>query len=292
MVDAFTDTPFKGNPAAVYLLEEEELAGTDDQWMQAVAKEFNVSATAFITPAVGGVLDSLNRRFHLRYFIRAAEIELCGHATLASAHFLFESGLVKGEMIEFYTKSGILTIKKVQDLKNLGFSNLCTNGGEKFSYELDFPVIEVVDCTLSEIPSIPITLNGLSVVNASKTNAGDLIVELTSGKDIVDIRPNFDEIERCAGRSVVMTAPAPPGTGFELYTRVFCPKMGHNEDPVTGSVHCALAGYWSKKLGKQKLIAYQASTRGGILQLQLDEQNRRVRIRGDAVTVMAGTLYA
>ncbi|KAL0928576.1 hypothetical protein M5K25_000473 [Dendrobium thyrsiflorum] len=285
VVDAFTDTPFKGNPAAVCLLEEE--AGVDDNWMQNVAKEFNISETAFLVPSNA----SSKPRFRLRWFTPVAEVKLCGHATLASAHFLFTSGLVKGDVIDFDTLSGILITKKIQDFSKLGFAEPCTNGnGESFSIELDFPIIQVVDCVSEEIPSFTETLNDLSMVNVQKTSNGDLLVELTSGKDLADIKPNFVELARCVGRGVIMTAPAPPGTGFDFFTRFFCPKMGVNEDPVCGSAHCALAPYWSRKLGKNNLIAYQASPRSGILDLQVDEERSRVLIRGKAVTVMEGFL--
>ncbi|KAI0530827.1 hypothetical protein KFK09_000375 [Dendrobium nobile] len=231
VVDAFTDTPFKGNPAAVCLLEEE--AGLNDNWMQNVAKEFNISETAFLLPSNA----SSKPRFRLRWFTPVAEVKLCGHATLASAHFLFTSGVVKGDVIEFDTLSGILVTKKMQDFGKLGFAEPCSNGnGESFSIELDFPIIQVVDCVSEEMPSFPETLNDLSMVNVQKTSNGDLL------------------------------------------------------DPVCGSAHCALAPYWSRKLGKNNLMAYQASPRCGILDLQVDEERSRVLIRGKAVTVMEGFL--
>ncbi|PKU80756.1 hypothetical protein MA16_Dca014594 [Dendrobium catenatum] len=261
-VDAFTDTPFKGNPAAVCFLEEGE--GVDDDWMQAVAKEFNLS-----------------------------QVDLCGHATLASAHFLLTSGITEAHTLEFLTRSGILKATKLDLLKENNLSRPCNDGGESFLIELNFPLIEAINVNSAEIPSIPNTLNGLSIVNIQKGNedGGDIIVELSSGEDVTNLKPNFDELCKCAGRGVIVTAPAPPGSDFDFFSRFFCPKFGINEDPVTGSAHCLLAPYWSKKLGKQNLMAYQASPRGGILKLQLDEPNQRVLIRGEAVTVMTGTLF-
>ncbi|VAH75942.1 unnamed protein product [Triticum turgidum subsp. durum] len=130
----------------------------------------------------------------------------------------------------------------------------------------------------------------VSVHKSVTTN--DFIVELSSGKEVADVLPNIEEIRKCAGRGVIVTAPAPAGSGYDFFTRFFCPKFGIDEDPVCGSAHCVLAPYWGGKLGKQKLIAFQVSPRSGTLYLELDVVNRRVRIQGEAVTVMAGTLFA
>ncbi|RWW87398.1 hypothetical protein BHE74_00003778 [Ensete ventricosum] len=180
-----------------------------------------------------------------------ADVKLCGHGTLAAAHFLWTSGLVSSTVIEFATKSGILTAKKVIRSNLLGAPNVALNeAGEKFSIELDFPVIPVGGCNAAETPSITETLNGAS------------IVELSSGKEVVDLHPNFDEIQKCAGNGLIVTAPAPPGSEYDIFTRFFCPKFGINE----------------------------ASPRGGRLDLQLVEETQRVYIRGEAVTVMVGSL--
>ncbi|KAL5995882.1 hypothetical protein ACLOJK_025955 [Asimina triloba] len=288
-IDAFTDLPFKGNPAAICLLEEEK----DDVWMQSVAAEFNLSETAFLRladPAVGNPSEngSPNSRFHLRWFTPVAEVQLCGHATLAAAHFLFTRGLSETSTIEFFTKSGLLTAKKVDCSKQLERASSNDDKEECFSVELDFPAIPVTDCNSSEIPSIPRTLNGVSTLNVQKTTSGDLIVELPSGKAVADLQPQIDEIRECPGVGVIITGKAPHGSGFDFFTRFFCPKLGINEDPVCGSAHCALASYWSKKLGKQDLISKQVSTRGGILELHMEELTQRVLIRGRAVTVMTG----
>ncbi|WOK95982.1 hypothetical protein Cni_G04689 [Canna indica] len=298
VIDAFTSSPFKGNPAAVCFLESPEDEAVSDEWMQLVAREFNISQTAFLARATSAVYSGLdcpsdrtNPRFRLRWFTPVAEVKLCGHATLAAAHFLWTSSLVDSEVIEFVTKSGLLTAKKVIQSNLLG--TLSTKALEKFAIELDFPVVPIVGCDAAESPSVPETLNGASVINVQKTStAQDLIVELSSAKEIVDLHPNFEEIQKCAGRGLIVTAPAPAGSEFDFFTRFFCPKFGINEDPVCGSAHCALAPYWSKKLGKTNLIAYMASPRGGILDLQLVAETERVYIRGEAVTVMVGSLLA
>ncbi|KAM0954204.1 putative trans-2,3-dihydro-3-hydroxyanthranilate isomerase [Dioscorea sansibarensis] len=294
VVDAFTDTAFKGNPAAVCFLEDGYQV--DDEWMQSVAKEFNISETAFLTHAVSGD----NPRFNLRWFTPVAEVDLCGHATLAAAHFLLSYGLVKCDVIEFATKSGILTATKVSGMKqstlfNVKDENFTKSNGEKesFSIELNFPVCKVVECDPGEIPSIPETLNGASVINVTKKGStDDIIVEVASGHDVVNLKPRLDEIRHCAGRGLIVTGPAPPGSGYDIFSRFFCPKMGIDEDPVCGSAHCALAPYWSKKLGKNNLVAYMASPRGGRLDVTLDENAERVYLRGKSVVVMEGSLLA
>ncbi|KAJ4789555.1 Phenazine biosynthesis-like domain-containing protein [Rhynchospora pubera] len=303
VIDAFTGEAFKGNPAAVCLLEE--TAEVDEHWMLSVAKEFNISETCFLTrvvSAVGSYPNSSNQsvdipRFSLRWFTPVAEpctsyllsqphhqVNLCGHATLASAHFLFTSALLEHETIEFITKSGLLTAKKVTKSKS-------ASKDMKLFIELDFPADQVVKCNASELPSIPLTLNGLSVVNVLKTTASDdFIVEVSSGKEVAELQPNFMEIQKCAGRGVIVTGQAPDGSGFDFFSRFFCPKLGVNEDPVCGSAHCALVPYWSRKLQKKSLTAFMASPRSGVLHLELDEKSQRVRISGEAVTVMVGTL--
>ncbi|XP_042462600.1 uncharacterized isomerase BH0283-like isoform X3 [Zingiber officinale] len=249
VIDAFTSTPFKGNPAAVCLLDAPEDAAAGDDWMQSVAKEFNAPVTAFLSRAVdvgsdGPTNGVAGPRFNIRWFTSVLEVNICGHATLAAAHFLWSLDLVN-----------------------------------------------VAECDTSEKPLIPDTLNGASVINVLKFGADeDLIVELSSTKEILNLQPNFEEIQKCAGGSLAVTAPAPAGSEFDFFTRYFCPKFGVYEDHVCGSVHCALAPYWSKKLGKNSLVAYMASPRSGRLDLELIAEARRICIRGEAVTVMTGTL--
>ncbi|XP_028788910.1 uncharacterized protein LOC114744931 isoform X2 [Neltuma alba] len=263
LVDAFTESPFKGNPAAVCLLDEER----DEKWLQAVACEFNISETCYLTriaesesPA-NSTNASSNPRFHLRWFTPVFEVKLCGHATLAAAHTLFSSGLVASNIVEFVTLSGVLTAKKIPDIS--------------------------IACA-SDLENV---LEGAPIVEIKRTTIGDdLLVEVTSGKSVIELKPQFDAIVKCPGRGIIVTAVAPSDSGFDFYSRFFCPKAGINEDPVCGSAHCALASYWSKKLGKLDFNAYQASSRGGVLNIHVDEQSQRVLLRGKAIKVMEGCI--
>ncbi|KAL8054991.1 hypothetical protein ABFS82_04G026400 [Erythranthe guttata] len=295
LVDAFTDSAFKGNPAAVCLLVEER----DDEWLQAVAREFNISQTCFLTrltESADSVVASVPR-FRLRWFTTVAEVKLCGHATLAASHILFVYDMVKSDTIEFSTLSGILTAKRVVDSQPSDSSVFEKNGAstpDNSLIELDFPVVPVIQyngATNAEVAMISKSLNGASINEIYKaTTVDDFLVLLPTGKAVEEVEPNFVEILKCSGRGLIITAPAPTGSGFDFYSRFFCPKLGIYEDPVCGSAHCALAPYWSKKLGKCDFIAYQASARSGILYLHLDNENKRVLLRGKAVAVMEGTL--
>ncbi|XP_057461385.1 uncharacterized protein LOC130751746 [Actinidia eriantha] len=295
VVDAFTDSAFKGNPAAVCLLEEER----EDEWMQSVASEFNISETCYLTRIADSELkthDSSdatpNPRFRLRWFTPVAEVKLCGHATLAASHFLFTSGLVDTNKIEFLTLSGVLTAKRVPEAKKAESLSLEDGGTQDcFLIELNFPVVPLTEFDSAGVPSISKALNGASVIDLRKTTTeDDLFVVLPSGKTVADLQPQFDEIEQCPGSGLIITGLAPSESEFDFVSRYFCPKFGIKEDPVTGSVHCALAAYWSKKLGKCDFVAYQASPRGGVINLHLDEKGQRVLLRGKAVTVMEGSL--
>ncbi|KAJ0946425.1 putative trans-2,3-dihydro-3-hydroxyanthranilate isomerase [Helianthus annuus] len=282
VVDAFTDTAFKGNPAAVCLLDDIE---KDDKWLQSVATEFNISETCYLTLIPG--LDS-NPRFNLRWFTPVAEVELCGHATLAASHFLFNSGLVKSNTIEFSTLSGILTAKRIPANKINRLSN--GEAEDSFYIELDFPVVPVSDYNDLEVSAISEILNGVSVVDVKINTLDDIYVELSSAKELVELKPQIHKIKAAPGRGIVITARAPDGSGFDFYSRFFCPKYGIDEDPVCGSAHCALAAYWHEKLGKCDFVAYQASPRSGVLHVHLDKENQRVLLRGRATTVMEGSL--
>ncbi|KAL9318403.1 hypothetical protein ACSQ67_014920 [Phaseolus vulgaris] len=327
LVDAFTESVFKGNPAAVCLLEEEK----DKNWFQAVAAEFNLSVTAFLTRITESHhnLNSIhgtsnNPRFHLRWFTPVTEIELCGHATLASAHTLFSSGLVDTDVIEFVTLSGVLTAKKIPAINIISDSNLQKGEAKDgFYIEVNFPVDPVIEFNFEETSQISGALNGVSIIDIKKTQDGDdLFVVVTSGRAVEELQPQLEAIVKCPGRGIIVSAIAPPGSGFDFCSRFFCPKYGVNElrilwkarpilhsswihesrireiisnnynisiqDPVCGGAHCALAPYWSKKLGKCDFNAYQASARGGVLNGHFDEQNQRVLLRGKAVTVMEG----
>uniref|UniRef100_A0A2N9GW52 Uncharacterized protein n=1 Tax=Fagus sylvatica TaxID=28930 RepID=A0A2N9GW52_FAGSY len=227
VVDAFTDSAFKGNPAAVCLLEEER----DEQWLQAVAAEFNISGTCYLTRLSGSdSLDSPNPRFRLRWFTPVAEIELCGHATLAAAHTLFSSGLVNSNIIEFVTLSGILTAKKFPETKESD-SSVIQNGEvqEAFLIELNFPTVETVDFNSVEVSSISSALNGASVIDIKKTTSDALFVVVPSGETVVEIQPQIDAIRNCPGMGIIVSGAAPSGSGFDFYSRVFWPKLGINE---------------------------------------------------------------
>ncbi|XP_061346601.1 uncharacterized protein LOC133292226 [Gastrolobium bilobum] len=294
VVDAFTESAFKGNPAAVCFLEEDR----DHHWLQSVAAEFNISETCYLTRIAESDdnLNSLhgnsNPRFHLRWFTPVTEVKLCGHATLAAAHTLFSSDLMDANIIEFVTLSGVLTAKKIPAINITGASNL-QNGKDEdgFYIELDFPADPITEVNFDETSLISGALNGASIIDIKKSQIGDdLLVEVTSGKNVTEVQPQFDAIVKCPARGIIVSGIAPPGSGFDFYSRFFSPKNGINEDPVTGSAHCALATYWNKKLGKCDFNAYQASPRGGVLNIHLDERNQRVLLRGKAVTVMEGCL--
>ncbi|ESW16615.1 hypothetical protein PHAVU_007G170800 [Phaseolus vulgaris] len=285
VVDAFTDSAFKGNPAAVCLLEEER----DQTWMQSLATEFNLSETCYLTRIADSQRSdiSLNGsstdRFNLRWFTPTTEVELCGHATLASAHVLFSCGLVKSNIIELFTLSGVLTAKKVPGINESGASD------DGFFIELDFPADTVAEFNCADISQISAALNGALIIDVKRTTAEDnLLVELASGKAVVELQPDIGAIAKCPGGGILVTGTASPESGFDYYCRTFFPKCGINEDPVTGSAQCALAPYWAKKLGRCDLSAYAASPRSGVVHVHFDEQSKRILMRGNAVTVMDG----
>ncbi|KAL6968346.1 hypothetical protein U1Q18_034149 [Sarracenia purpurea var. burkii] len=268
VVDAFTDSPFKGNPAAVCLLEEER----DEEWLQAVATEFNISQTCYLTridDSDSEIHDTSNAtgnaRFRLRWFTPVAEVKLCGHATLAASHFLFTSGLVTATKIDYLTLSGVLTAKRVPEAKQTDSLKL-ENGEARdcFLIELDFPVVPVTEFDSAEVlPSISKALNAVSVIDIKKTTTEeDLLVILPSGKAVADLEPQFDELQRCRGKGVIITGLAPSGSGFDFFSRYFCPKLGIKE----------------------------ASPRGGIIELHLEEKSQRVLLRGKARTIMEGSV--
>ncbi|GMI76080.1 hypothetical protein like AT1G03210 [Hibiscus trionum] len=290
VVDAFTESAFKGNPAAVCLLEEER----DELWLQAVAAEFNLSETAYLTRTDGS--DSQTPRFRLRWFTPVTEVMLCGHATLASAHTLFTTGLVNSGIIEFETLSGILTAKKTPEFKApTDASSRIEEPQNGFSVELDFPILPCAELDSTEasvsIPAISKALNGADIIDIKRTTPDDyLLVVLPSAKSVIELKPQVDEIRKYGAGGIVASGAAPVESGFDFVSRCFFPRNGIDEDPVTGSAYCALAPYWSKKLGKCDFMAYQASARGGMLSLHFDDNNQRVLLRGKAVIAMEGTL--
>jgi len=256
LVDAFADAPFRGNPAAVCLLD----APAEEAWMQSVAAEMNQAETAFLVPQGGS-------EYGLRWFTPTAEVDLCGHATLASAHFLWEAGhLPVSETARFHTKSGLLTAARA---------------GEWIT--LDFPAtpLRPVDAP----PGLEAAL-GLSAVWVGQTSF-DYLVEAESEAVVRALTPDFARLLAIEARGVIVTARS-AAPEYAFVSRFFCPSVGINEDPVTGSAHCALAPYWAGKLGKTSMIGYQASRRGGVVKAEL--RGDRVLLSGQAVTTLRGEL--
>lgn len=254
-VHAFTDRPFSGNPAAVCLLEHER----DSQWMQAVATEMNLSETAFVRPLSDG--------FELRWFTPTVEVALCGHATLASAHALWTEGVVAGdELIRFHTESGVLTGARQADL-----------------IELDFPAMPVRSTDPSEELCRALGATA-SFVGQSKY---DMLVLVESEQSLRALQPDFLRLREMPMRGVAVTSPS-DDPRFDFVSRYFAPGAGVDEDPVTGSAHCCLGPFWSERLGKVEMTAFQASARGGIVRVRVSAD--RVYLGGRAVTVMRGVL--
>lgn len=262
-VDAFTDRPFAGNPAAVCWLEE----AADPAWMQSVAAEMNLSETAFVRRLASDPASDHTAGFELRWFTPLVEVDLCGHATLATAHALWSTGLQPAaETLHFHTRSGLLT---------------CTRDGQFI--ELDFPATpaeatEPADGLLEALGSVP------SFIGRTRF---DFLAVYPSPDELRGLRPDFVKLERIPVRGVIATSPS-DDPRFDFFTRFFAPAVGVNEDPVCGSAHCCLAPYWSARLGKTNLNAYQASPRGGVLRLR--HRGARVTLGGQAVTVWQGQL--
>ena len=254
-VDAFTDKPFSGNPAAVVLLPEPR----PDAWMQQVAQEMNLSETAFLLRQEEG--------YRLRWFTPAVEVDLCGHATLASAHTLFETDiLAPHDQARFHTRSGLLTARY--------------NDGE---IELDFPS---TPASKAELPPALREALGIVPQYVGKSRF-DYLIEVGSEDEVRGLAPDFVALRALPVRGIMVTSAAST-TGYDFVSRFFAPGAGIDEDPVTGSAHCCLGPYWGEKLGKQELLAYQASARGGTIRVAL--QSARVRLKGKAVTVFIGKL--
>jgi PhzF family phenazine biosynthesis protein len=255
-VDAFTDTPFRGNPAAVALFEQLP----DDQLLQNLALEMNLSETAYPVRRPDGDWD-------LRWFTPATEVDLCGHATLASAHVLFELGLVTTGRVTFHTRSGPLTCRQ--------------DGG---SVTMDFPIAPAQPCGpvegLAEALGVPVVDQGRSF---------DLLAQLDSPRTVADLQPDMVALARIDTRAVVVTAAGDVDGGpAHFVSRVFGPRVGIAEDPVTGSAHCILGPWWAQRLGTSELDAHQVSARGGRLTVRI--LGDRVELVGQAVTVLDGTL--
>jgi predicted PhzF superfamily epimerase YddE/YHI9 len=262
-VDAFTNEAFKGNPAAVCLLTEPRSA----EWMQQVAAELNLSETAYLTPRAEG------DGYSLRWFTPAIEVPLCGHATLASAHVLWETGRLAPEAAaRFCTLSGWL---------------LARRDGQRI--EMDFPAlglseIEVPDLVVDSLGALP---SAARLVGDQNGNDKNYLVELAGEATVRALRPDFARMRAGLDKGVIATARATT-PGFDFVSRYFATYAGIDEDPVTGSAHCALAPYWAAKLGKPAMVGYQASARGGVVGVEL--RGERVLLRGEAVTIWRGAL--
>jgi len=254
-IDAFTDKPFRGNPAAVCILTRDH----DDAWMQNVAREMNLSETAFLEEKENG--------YNLRWFTPAVEVDLCGHATLASAHALWEEGYTDTkQQIRFYTKSGLLTAERKDDW-----------------IEMNFPAEPE---TRAPAPADLIKALGVDFKYVGK-NRFDYLVEIDLEDTLLRIRPDFALLNTISMRGVIVTSP--PGSGeYDFVSRFFAPQVGVNEDPVTGSAHCCLGPYWTARLGRNEMVGYQASSRGGFVRVRVDKD--RVYLGGQAMTVLRGNL--
>ncbi|CAN5823619.1 PhzF family phenazine biosynthesis protein [soil metagenome] len=256
-VDAFTSQPFAGNPAAVCVLE----GPADPDWMQAVAREMNLSETAFLYP------DPSAGAYRLRWFTPAVEVDLCGHATLASAHVLWEEGqLQMDDLAHFETLSGRLTACRLGDW-----------------IEMDFPAEPPGPWPMPPGFSEAIGAEAVAVV----MNRHDLLVEVESEAVLRGLAPDFQELAKLPGRGVIATSRA-ESDEFDFLSRFFAPKLGIDEDPVCGSAHCGLGPYWGSKLGKAQLLGYQCSARGGVVRVRLD--GKRLHLGGQAVTVLRAEL--
>ena len=257
VVDAFTDRPFAGNPAAVYVLEHWQ----SDEWLQLVGREMNLSETAFLVRRDGN-------EFDLRWFTPKVEVALCGHATLASAHALWESGHATRSAIGFHTrKSGLLTAAPLP------------NG----DIELDFPAKPTKP---SDPPPGMLEALGAKAVAVGR-NEFDYLVEVATDAELRKLAPDFAQLARTECRGVIVTAKSADAR-FDFVSRFFAPQAGINEDPVTGSAHCCLSEYWGDKLGKSEMTGFQASERGGVVRVK--RESGRVKLIGRAGTVTRGEL--
>lgn len=267
-VDAFTDKPFSGNPAAVCLLDDI----LPDSLMQKIAMEMNLSETAFVLREKdedGNPTDT----YSLRWFTPSSEIDLCGHATLASGHIMWQEGVCKeDETIKFNTRSGLLTAKK----SDKGIT-------------LDFPAIPQKE--IKYPPELIASIGGANPVYVGMTK-WNYIIELENEEAIHNAKPDYSIMLSLPGWGTIITAQADKNglgkDGYDVVSRFFAPEKGVPEDPVTGSAHCAIAPYWQNKLGKSTLKAYQASERGGTLLLEVIGD--RVTLTGTGVTMMAGEM--
>lgn len=254
-VDAFTDRPFTGNPAGVCILKRP----ADEQWMRNVAAEMNLSETAFLYPEADG--------YRLRWFTPTVEVPLCGHATLATSHILWEtSQLPLDNIARFHTLSGVLTAER--------------HGPE---IEMNFPLRPIEETP--PLPDLALALGAQPVWFGR--SAMNLLVELDSERTLRSLQPNMDLLARLPAKGVIVTSRS-ERPEFDFVSRYFAPAQGVNEDPVTGSAHCTLAPFWQPRLGKSRMVGSQVSSRSGIVKVRVDQD--RVHLGGTAVTVLKAEL--
>ena len=254
-VDAFTDRPFSGNPAAVCVMDKP----AEEGWMQHVALEMNLSETAFLHPDGDG--------YNLRWFTPTTEVDLCGHATLASAHVLWEQCHVKPDkQVRFNTKSGLLLAQQSDGWIELSFP-------VKPEREADPP-----DGLVEALGTAPLYVG---------RNGSDYLIQVESEQMVRELSPDIGLLAKVDCRGVIVTGRAET-PGYDFVSRFFAPRSGIAEDPVTGSAHCCLGPFWAKRLGKLEFLAYQASARGGVLRVRVGDD--LVYISGQAVTVLRGEL--
>ena len=253
-VDAFTNTPFGGNPAAICVME----SPADERWMQHVAVEMNLSETAYLHPEDDG--------YRLRWFTPGAEVDLCGHATVAAAHVLWEEGHVPLDgACRFHTRSGLLTATRSNDWIHVEFP---FESAESFTDDEG-----IVDAL------------GVTAVNLAKNRLSYVVVEVDSDSAVRATQPDYNALKKLPYHGYIVTA---AGAEIDFVSRFFAPALGVDEDPVTGSAHCVLGPYWAAKLGKTEMRAFQASARGGDVRVTVNEST--VTLAGQAVTTLRGEL--
>ena len=258
-VDAFTDRPFQGNPAAVFWMATER----PDSWMQSLAKEMNLSETAFLLKE--------SSAYQLRWFTPTREVSLCGHATLAAAHVLWEEGIVQPDAgILFDTLSGPLPVRRVEGW-----------------IEMDFPARQVAGADENARLNQALGIHALRTSKSSSPRGDLFLLEVGTEEEVRNIAPDFERLLSSGARSVIVTSRS-QSPGYDFVSRYFAPAIGINEDPVTGSAHCYLAPYWGARLQKRSLVGLQVSQRMGRVGCAWVDE--RVHLRGKAVTIFRGEL--
>lgn len=257
-VDAFTSEPYKGNPAAVMISS----GALTEEYMQTLAAELNLSETAFLTPQDGG--------FRIRFYTPECEIDLCGHATLSAAHIIYEAGLAEpATELHFFSKAGELTVQNSNGL-----------------IIMDFPVYKLEKVKTDKVLN---EASGLAPLELYKCDYNWYLALLKTEKEVINAAPDFNKLKETKYANLIVTAQS-EHKEIDFLVRCFVPGMGINEDPVTGSAHCALTPFWAKKMDKNEFTSFQASKRGGYLRLKL--AGERVYIAGNAVTILKSEILS